>query len=288
MKEGTLASLGDPPEGKAEGEGARVYLSLEECYQQGWVAPGDREMAARALSRVVNLDALLENPFSDLGSEPGGGDGARGEPAEGAPPRAPPDSAPPGAPQAGVGGGRVVSGLEAPPAVKAEEEAVARPADAAPLRMGGPAAAEADGPATPGAEYASDAGSCRRDEVVEYCSVTHKERLPASVTSVDAEGRIMVDVKPNVWLSLDVQGVKVRPGRGAEFSQPQAADEQPRAHPPRPPVGPSATWGSPGECGSRRECQRGRGTRGRGTRQRGPVGEGRRGGGGGHGLFGAR
>ena len=43
VKEGALARLADTPEGNPEGEGARVYFSLEECYRQGWVALGDRE-----------------------------------------------------------------------------------------------------------------------------------------------------------------------------------------------------------------------------------------------------
>ncbi|CAK0854832.1 unnamed protein product [Prorocentrum cordatum] len=104
--------------------------------------------------------------------------------------------------------------------VKAEEDAAAPPADAPP-RAGAPAAAEAGGSAPSGAKYVRDAGSYRKNEVVEYYSETHKEWLPASITNVDAEGRIMLNVKPNVWLSLDVQGSKVRPKQGADQGQPQ-------------------------------------------------------------------
>ena len=46
-------------------------------------------------------------------------------------------------------------------------------------------------------------------------SETHKELLHAVILQVGAEGRIKLNVEPIVWLSLEVQGSKVRPVEGA-------------------------------------------------------------------------
>eukprot|EP00746_Dinoflagellata_sp_MGD_P015796 gnl/MRDRNA2_/MRDRNA2_135285_c0_seq1.p1 gnl/MRDRNA2_/MRDRNA2_135285_c0~~gnl/MRDRNA2_/MRDRNA2_135285_c0_seq1.p1 ORF type:complete len:553 (+),score=86.10 gnl/MRDRNA2_/MRDRNA2_135285_c0_seq1:89-1747(+) len=59
--------------------------------------------------------------------------------------------------------------------------------------------------------YRETAGQFKRGDRVEYYSETHKEWLPATVTSNDAEGRICIDLKPNSWLSLDIQATRVRP-----------------------------------------------------------------------------
>lgn len=59
--------------------------------------------------------------------------------------------------------------------------------------------------------YRETAGSFKRGDRVEYYSETHKEWLPATVTANDAEGRICIDLKPNSWLSLDIQATRVRP-----------------------------------------------------------------------------
>jgi len=60
-------------------------------------------------------------------------------------------------------------------------------------------------------KFAEAAGTYVKNQAVEYYSPTHKEWLPASVTGVDADGRIMLNVKPNVWLSLELQSERVRP-----------------------------------------------------------------------------
>merc|ERR1719161_682824 len=59
--------------------------------------------------------------------------------------------------------------------------------------------------------YAASAGTYRKGEVVEYYSETHKEWLPAMVNSVDSDGLILLNVKPNTKLSLEMQSERVRP-----------------------------------------------------------------------------
>lgn len=90
--------------------------------------------------------------------------------------------------------------------VKAEEESAA----AAPAA---PAAAASKPPPsdkpTKG-QYSDVAGTYAKGDAVEYWSDTHREWLPAKVTAVDADGRVMLNVKPDVWISLVVQGEKVR------------------------------------------------------------------------------
>lgn len=54
-------------------------------------------------------------------------------------------------------------------------------------------------------------GSYRKDEVVEYYSVTHGEWLPATIIDTDTFGRVMIDLRPGVWLSSEVQASKIRP-----------------------------------------------------------------------------
>jgi NIMA (never in mitosis gene a)-related kinase len=61
--------------------------------------------------------------------------------------------------------------------------------------------------------YAESAGTYRRGDFIEYHSSTHKDWLPASVASVDAEGRIVIDLKPNTWISRETQAQQVRPRR---------------------------------------------------------------------------
>mmetsp|Transcript_8696 Transcript_8696/g.14106 ORF Transcript_8696/g.14106 Transcript_8696/m.14106 type:complete len:297 (+) Transcript_8696:93-983(+) len=45
---------------------------------------------------------------------------------------------------------------------------------------------------------------------VEFYSEAHNDWLPATITDVDADGRIMLDIKPNVWLTHDLQATLVR------------------------------------------------------------------------------
>jgi len=59
-------------------------------------------------------------------------------------------------------------------------------------------------------QYSDLAGSYSKRDKVEYHSETHQEWLPANVTDVDTKGRILMDVKPNTWISVEVQAEKVR------------------------------------------------------------------------------
>merc|ERR1712176_1137244 len=45
----------------------------------------------------------------------------------------------------------------------------------------------------------------RTGDAVEYYSTTHSTWLPAVVTDMDREGRIIIDVKPNTWIDKEQQ-----------------------------------------------------------------------------------
>lgn len=94
--------------------------------------------------------------------------------------------------------------------VKSEED----PAQDKPDARQAPAAPPARAAAA-GGKFSELAGTYVKNQAVEYYSPTHKEWLPASVTGVDADGRIMLNVKPNVWLSLELQSDRVRPRQQA-------------------------------------------------------------------------
>mmetsp|Transcript_85177 Transcript_85177/g.214800 ORF Transcript_85177/g.214800 Transcript_85177/m.214800 type:complete len:504 (-) Transcript_85177:224-1735(-) len=93
---------------------------------------------------------------------------------------------------------------------------------------------------------ADAAGTYVKNQNVEYWSETHGEWLPASVTNADPDGRIMLNVKPNVWLSMEVQSARVRPrqqdqrdgrdGRARPPAHPGRAEAE-REQPKRPPSG---------------------------------------------------
>lgn len=77
------------------------------------------------------------------------------------------------------------------------------------------------------AAAAKAAGTWRKDSLVEYHSVTHSEWLPATVVDVDDEGRIMIDLRPKVWLTLDVQAARVRPRAGDKVATISDEEERP-------------------------------------------------------------
>jgi len=58
----------------------------------------------------------------------------------------------------------------------------------------------------------SDAGNgnYQKHDLVEYWSVSHNEWLPATVIDADAAGKIIIDLKPNTWISKEDQTSKVR------------------------------------------------------------------------------
>jgi len=96
-------------------------------------------------------------------------------------------------------------------------------------RVSGGAGARAVSTGPAAGKYASTAGSYEKGAGVEYYSATHGEWLPASVTGVDPDGRIMLNVKPNVWISIGDQGAKVRPRTSSGANRPAGrAPSQPR------------------------------------------------------------
>jgi len=120
--------------------------------------------------------------------------------------------------------------------VKGEEDP-AGGSEASKLSGGGGSAGSAEKKAaSSGGKYAGDAGSYTRGQAVEYYSETHGEWLPGTVTNADDNGRIMLNLKPNVWLSLEVQGAKVRPKGGGG----QAPAAQAGRGGSRPPAAPSS------------------------------------------------
>mmetsp|Transcript_98921 Transcript_98921/g.176248 ORF Transcript_98921/g.176248 Transcript_98921/m.176248 type:complete len:493 (+) Transcript_98921:52-1530(+) len=124
--------------------------------------------------------------------------------------------------------------------VKGDEEQPAAEKPAA----GGSAAAASAAPKNSGGQYAGNAGNYTKGEAVDYYSETHGEWLPASVTAAGEDGRIQLNVKPNVWISLEIQAAKVRPRQAAT---PAAAPAAPAA-PGRPPSvsRPAQSPGRPG------------------------------------------
>lgn len=86
--------------------------------------------------------------------------------------------------------------------------------DSAPAADGrqGRGSAEAAAAAAPG-PYADAAGHYSKGDLVDYHSNTHKDWLPATIVNVDAEGRIIIDLKPHTWISVEAQALGVRPRR---------------------------------------------------------------------------
>jgi len=72
------------------------------------------------------------------------------------------------------------------------------------------AVAAAAGDSLEGA-HAARTGNYRIHDLVEYHSPSHGDWLPASVTNVDSEGRIIIDLKPSTWISKEDQATRVRP-----------------------------------------------------------------------------
>ncbi len=53
--------------------------------------------------------------------------------------------------------------------------------------------------------------SYQKDEQVEYYSVSNGQWIPATVTKVRENGRLLLSVKPKAWLTVEEQDAKVRP-----------------------------------------------------------------------------
>merc|ERR1719313_2445213 len=105
--------------------------------------------------------------------------------------------------------------------VKGDEEGGGGAGDSAPGGGSAPSAAPSAARSKPAASDST--GNYQKNDNVEYYSETHKEWLPAVVTNTDPDGRIMLNVKPNVWLGLEVQAAKVRPKGGGDAQDSGAA-----------------------------------------------------------------
>merc|ERR550532_870809 len=57
---------------------------------------------------------------------------------------------------------------------------------------------------TPEAAQGGEPAQYVKNQPVEYYSETHGEWLPGMVTNVNAQGQIMLNLKPNVWLTFAV------------------------------------------------------------------------------------
>lgn len=68
-------------------------------------------------------------------------------------------------------------------------------------------------------------GSYRKDDVVEYYSVTHGEWLPATIIDTDTFGRVVIDLRPGVWLSSEVQASKIRPRESGSSDESSGSQE---------------------------------------------------------------
>jgi len=101
-----------------------------------------------------------------------------------------------------------------------EEEGDSKPPPP-PAPTGGAAASGVAGP------YGSNAGKYTKGELVEYYSETHGEWLPATVTAANDDGRVQLNVKPGVWISLEIQGAKVRPRQSAQAATPASGKPPP-------------------------------------------------------------
>mmetsp|Transcript_4025 Transcript_4025/g.6689 ORF Transcript_4025/g.6689 Transcript_4025/m.6689 type:complete len:474 (+) Transcript_4025:50-1471(+) len=137
--------------------------------------------------------------------------------------------------------------------VKGDEEGEKPAPPAPPPPEGAPAAAVA-GP------YGSFAGKYSKNELVEYYSETHSEWLPATVTASNDDGRVQLNVKPGVWISLEIQGAKVRPrhtgATPAAAPAAPAAPAPPAANGGKPPAGGSSPASKPRAPSEKRDLQR--------------------------------
>eukprot|EP00928_Gymnodinium_smaydae_P011395 TRINITY_DN14209_c4_g1_i1.p1 TRINITY_DN14209_c4_g1~~TRINITY_DN14209_c4_g1_i1.p1 ORF type:complete len:696 (-),score=140.69 TRINITY_DN14209_c4_g1_i1:320-2407(-) len=90
-----------------------------------------------------------------------------------------------------------------------------------PSEPSAPAASALEGP------YKEHAGQYHKDALVEYNSSAHKSWLPARVIKVDSNGKIVIDLKPNTWISREEQATKVRPRQEAPKMQPPSMQRSP-------------------------------------------------------------
>lgn len=133
------------------------------------------------------------------------------------------------------------------------------------------------GVAVPPLSARGAAGNYRNGDLCEFWSNSHNEWLPAQVVNTDASGRLIIDLKPNTWLTKEDQAAKIRPRKTAAA---QAANRPPQIggspQLPRPPLHRSPSWGSgvenraPSPGGGRAPSPSGRGQGG--FREMTPIG----------------
>jgi len=104
--------------------------------------------------------------------------------------------------------------------VQVSPEAKAEPTAFVPSAQG---FAQPKAPAPVAGQHAAAAGGYRAQDPVEYYSNTHQDWLAATVLSTDALGRIIIDLKPHTWISVEEQTTKVRPRRKAAAAAPPSA-----------------------------------------------------------------
>lgn len=102
----------------------------------------------------------------------------------------------------------------APGLVKAEPTAVPACVHAAPKV---PVPVPAQG------QQAPVAGSYRAQDLVDFYSSTHQDWLPATVMTADVGGRIIIDLKPHTWITVEEQATRVRPRRKVAPAPPAVA-----------------------------------------------------------------
>merc|ERR1719491_713431 len=90
------------------------------------------------------------------------------------------------------------------------------------------------------------AGNYRNGDLCEFWSNSHNDWLPAQVVNIDAAGRLVIDLKPNTWLTKDDQTAKIRPRKAPERPSSGQRPPQIAGSPqlPRPPLHRSPSWGN--------------------------------------------
>jgi hypothetical protein len=74
-------------------------------------------------------------------------------------------------------------------------------------------------------------GGYKVGDLVEYHSSSHKDWLPATILKVDSEGRIIIDLKPNTWITKEEQTTKVRRRGLQPANRPSSRCESPVSSP---------------------------------------------------------
>lgn len=89
-------------------------------------------------------------------------------------------------------------------------------------------------PTPNGSASDSSAGIYRKNDLVEYWSVSHGEWLPATIINTDMHGQVIIDLKPNTWISKEDQASKIRPrgqaGKGGAAGRAPSIGASPQLH----------------------------------------------------------